>query len=77
MPYAEHKEKKGWMFAAYKLETKNSPYSFYLGMRGTYYNNFDNSLNPELTVGYKKSRYGAVLAFNRDKIKDSIKNVIV
>ena len=64
MPYDEYKETKGWMFATYKLETTNSPYSLYLGMRGTYYNNFDNSLNPELTVGYKKSRYGVVFGFN-------------
>ncbi len=64
MPFAEHKEEKGWMFATYKLEANNSPYSLYLGVRGTYYNNFDNSLNPEVTVGYKKSRHGAVFGFS-------------
>ena len=64
MPYVEHREKKGWMFVTYKLETNNSPYSLYLGVRGTYYNNFENSLNPELTVGYKKRLYGAVFGFN-------------
>jgi vitamin B12 transporter len=64
LPYAEHTEKKGWMFATYKLETKESPWSLYLGLRGTYYNNFDNSLSPELTAGYKKEKYGAIFGFN-------------
>ncbi|MBN1908006.1 MAG: outer membrane beta-barrel protein, partial [Deltaproteobacteria bacterium] len=32
--------------------------------RGTRYNNFDDSLNPELTLGYRKGNYGAVIGFN-------------
>jgi vitamin B12 transporter len=64
LPDAEHKEKKGWVFTTYKLEPVNSPYSLYLGLRGTYYNNFDNSLSPELNLGYKKARYGLVFGFN-------------
>lgn len=64
MPDAAYTEKKGWGFVTYKLESKNSPYSLYLGMRGTYYNNFDNSLNPELNLGYNKNKYGVVFGFN-------------
>lgn len=64
MPTATQKEKKGWMFVTYRYESKNNPYSLYIGLRGTYYNNFDNSLNPELNLGYKKAKYGAVFGFN-------------
>jgi outer membrane cobalamin receptor len=64
LPYAEHTEKKGWVFTTYKLESNGSPYSMYIGLRGTYYNNFANSLNPELNLGYKKARYGLVFGFN-------------
>ncbi|MFC1839905.1 TonB-dependent receptor [Thermodesulfobacteriota bacterium] len=64
MPNALHNEKKGWIFTTYKFEPENRPYSLYLGMRGTYYNNFDNSLNPELNLGYKKGKFRAVFGFN-------------
>jgi iron complex outermembrane receptor protein len=64
LPYAEHKEKKGWAFTTYKLESNDSPYSMYIGLRGTYYNNFANSLNPELNLGFKKAKYGLVFGFN-------------
>jgi vitamin B12 transporter len=64
LPDAEHIEKKGWVFTTYKLESQNSPYSLYLGLRGTYYNNFENSLSPELNLGYKKAKYGLVFGFN-------------
>jgi vitamin B12 transporter len=63
-PFESHKEKKAWMFTTYKLDPENNPYSLYLGLRGIYYNNFDNTINPELTVGYNKGTYGAVFAFN-------------
>ncbi len=56
-------EKRGWMFTSYKLDIKNN-ISLYLGLRGNYYNNFDNSLNPEINIGYRKENYGAVLGFN-------------
>ncbi len=64
MPTTTQKEEKGWLFATYKYEPENNPLSLYLGLRGTYYNNFDNSVNPELSLGYKKANYGAVLIFN-------------
>ena len=64
MPTTTQKEEKGWLFATYKYEPDSDPFSFYLGLRGTYYNNFDNSLNPELSFGYKKTNYGAIFIFN-------------
>ncbi|MBN1907299.1 MAG: TonB-dependent receptor plug domain-containing protein, partial [Deltaproteobacteria bacterium] len=64
LPYSEHNENKEWVFATYKHESGNSPFSYYLGLRGTRYNNFDDSLNPELTLGYRKGNYGAVIGFN-------------
>ncbi|NLD37947.1 MAG: TonB-dependent receptor plug domain-containing protein [Desulfatiglans sp.] len=64
LPDAEHTEKKGWMFTTYKVSSEDNIYSLYLGLRGTYYNNFDNSLNPEISLGYKKDNFGAILGFN-------------
>ncbi|MGD9160991.1 MAG: TonB-dependent receptor plug domain-containing protein [Desulfobacteraceae bacterium] len=64
MPYETHNEKKEWIFTTYKHESENSPYSYYIGLRGTHYNNFDNSLNPELNLGYKKDNYGLAFVFN-------------
>ncbi len=64
LPYAVHNEKKEWVFATFKRESADNPYSIYLGLRGTRYNNFENSLNPELNLGYKKDNYGAVFVYN-------------
>ncbi len=64
MPDMVHNEKKEWAFVTFKHEIEKSPFSFYLGLRGTHYNNFDNSLNPEATLSYKAGNYGVVLGFN-------------
>jgi vitamin B12 transporter len=64
LPDTVHNEKKEWAFITYKHETTNNPFSLYLGLRGTHYNNFDNSLNPEATLGYKGDKYGVVIGFN-------------
>ena len=66
MPYAPetHKDKKGWIFTTYKKNIRNSPLSLYMGLRGIYYNNFDNSLNPEIKLEYITKKYGLVFGFN-------------
>ena len=64
LPSESHLEKKAWMFTTYKIDSKNNTYSLYLGLRGIYYNNFDNSINPELSLGYNRGTYGAVFSFN-------------
>ncbi len=64
LPSESHLEKKAWMFTTYKIDSQNYPYSLYLGLRGIYYNNFDNSINPELSLGYNRGTYGAVFSFN-------------
>lgn len=64
LPSESHLEKKAWMFTTYKIDSQNNPYSLYLGLRGIYYNNFDNSINPELSLGYNRGTYGAVFSFN-------------
>ncbi len=64
MPFDTHREKKAWMFATYKYDPDDNPFSVYLGLRGIYYNNFENIINPELILSYQKETYGAVFSFN-------------
>ncbi len=59
------REERVWVFAQKKLEWGESPWSCLLGIRANYYSKFQNTLNPEVKVGYAKKNYDVAFTANR------------
>ncbi len=63
--FSTAREERAWVFAQKKLEWAESSWSCLLGMRANYYSKFQNTLNPELKVGYAKKNYDLVFTASR------------
>ncbi len=62
--FGKESEEKVFMFATHQIAFNNSPVSLYSGLRGVYYSEFQNAVNPEVRISYSKERWSFQAGFS-------------
>ncbi len=60
----DQSEKKYWLYATHQVKFDRIPVEMYFGLRGSYYSEFKNAVNPEIRIGYNKEKWGSQIGFN-------------
>ncbi|RLB90216.1 MAG: hypothetical protein DRH50_12675, partial [Deltaproteobacteria bacterium] len=63
--FASKDEQSKSVFATDSISFDGLPISFSFGLRGTVYSEFDNTLNPEAKMSYKKGKWSVSLSYSR------------
>lgn len=63
--FASKNEHSISMFATDAISFETLPITFSLGLRGTVYSEFDNTVNPEAKISYKKDKWSLSLTYSR------------